>query len=70
MTLAPHHKGTIPAPDGSVWSYEIGWTNDARLLWVLRAPDKTMRSSVARESATLSDVIRDLQMLVARRSTN
>lgn len=62
--------GTIPSPDGSTWAYEITVTDDSRLQWVLRAPDKTWKSQVAPATATVGDVLHALRDLVARRSVN
>jgi hypothetical protein len=62
--------GTITAPDASVWSYEITVTSNARLQWVLRAPDKTWKSKVAPATATMTDVLHNLNQLVAARSRN
>ena len=66
----PLRTGVIPSPDGTIWNYEIGITGDSRLLWVLHAPDKTHRAQVASASATVGDVLHDMQVLVSRRSTN
>jgi hypothetical protein len=65
-----NRKGTIQAPDGSVWTYEIGHTGDNRLIWVLRAPDNSWRSSIAPAQATVSHVERGLRTLVYRMSLN
>lgn len=66
----PIREGTISASDGSVWSYEIAITHDARLLWVLHAPDKTHRVSVTKPNVTVDEVVKALHSLVERKSTN
>lgn len=66
----PLREGAITGPDGSRWSYEIGLTGDARLLWVLRAPDRSWRSQVAAPAALVGEVEQHLHELVSRWSTN
>ena len=70
MTYAGTQRGTIHAADGTDWGWEITPMSDARLMFVIRAPDKTWRSGVAPEQIGLVDLRRLIERLIASKTVN